>query len=108
MEAQASDEPLPRTIEALRELALKIGRDESELSLGAKAHDVLARLVGMPEQAAVRSISELAGLLSVNASTLTRLAKRLGYAGLAISKACSGRPSPTISAISTVARSADC
>jgi len=81
MEAQASDEPLPRTIEALRELALRIGRDESELSLGTKAHDVLARLVGMPEQAAVRSISELAGLLSVNASTLTRLAKRLGYAG---------------------------
>lgn len=51
------------------------------MSLGAKAHGVLARLVDMPEQAAVRSISELASLLEVNASTLTRLAKRIGFSG---------------------------
>lgn len=72
---------VPRTIEGLRQLALQIARDEADVSLGAKAHAVLARLVDMPEQAAVRSISELGELLGVNASTLTRLAKRLGYAG---------------------------
>ena len=72
---------VPRTIEGLRRLALQISRDEAEVSLGAKAHDVLARLVDMPEQAAVRSISELGSILGVNPSTLTRLAKRLGYAG---------------------------
>lgn len=73
----------PRTIEALRELAVRVARDEAEITLGAKTHDVLARLVDIPEQTAVRSISELAGLLGVNPSTLTRLAKRLGYAGFA-------------------------
>jgi DNA-binding MurR/RpiR family transcriptional regulator len=71
----------PRTLEDLRKLAVGIGRDEVGISLGAKAHEVLAKLVDLPEQAAVRSIVELAELLDVNASTLTRLAKRLGYAG---------------------------
>ena len=71
----------PRTLEDLRDLTLHIARDEAGVSLGAKAHGVLARLVDMPEQAAVRSISELASLLDVNASTLTRLAKRIGFKG---------------------------
>ena len=73
--------PTPRTIEQLRDLALSIARDEVGVSLGSKAHSVLARLVDMPEQAAVRSISELAKVLDINASTLTRLAKRLGFNG---------------------------
>lgn len=72
---------VPRTLEDLRELALNIARDEAGVSLGAKTHAVLAKLVEMPEQSAVRSISELASLLGVNASTLTRLAKRLGFCG---------------------------
>ncbi|MDH3335218.1 MAG: MurR/RpiR family transcriptional regulator [Rhodospirillaceae bacterium] len=71
----------PRTIEQLRNLVLSIARDEAGVSLGAKAHNVLARLVDMPEQSAVRSISELAQALDINASTLTRLAKRLGFNG---------------------------
>ena len=71
----------PRTIEDLRELTLHIARDEARVTLGAKTQTVLARLVEMPEQAAVRSISELAKRLGVNASTLTRLAKRLGFSG---------------------------
>ncbi len=71
----------PRTIEELRDLTLRIKRKEIDLALGSKALDVLARLVDTPEQTAVRSISELADGQGVNASTLTRLAKRLGYAG---------------------------
>jgi DNA-binding MurR/RpiR family transcriptional regulator len=72
---------VPRTIEDLRDLALHISRNEADVSLGAKTLNVLARLVDMPEQAAVRSISELSRLLDVNPSTLTRLAKRLGFNG---------------------------
>jgi DNA-binding MurR/RpiR family transcriptional regulator len=71
----------PRTIEDLRTLALAIGRDEAGFSLGSKAHDVFARLVEAPEQSAVRSISELASQFGINPSTLTRLAKRLGFEG---------------------------
>src|SRR3546814_10961075 len=72
----------PRNLEELRELVVRIRRDEAEVSLGGKAFDVLAKLVEAPEQAAVRTISELGAVLSVNASTLTRLAKRLGIDGV--------------------------
>ncbi|WP_048648899.1 MurR/RpiR family transcriptional regulator [Nitratireductor soli] len=73
----------PRTIEDLRALALSIGRDQADVSLGSKAQDVFARLVEAPEQSAVHSISKLADQLGVNPSTLTRLAKRLGFEGFA-------------------------
>jgi DNA-binding MurR/RpiR family transcriptional regulator len=71
----------PRTIEDLRALALSVGRNEAGFSLGSKAHDVFAKLVEAPEQSAVRSISELANQFGINPSTLTRLAKRLGFEG---------------------------
>ncbi|KRQ00253.1 MurR/RpiR family transcriptional regulator [Bradyrhizobium sp. DASA03076] len=80
MPRQVAEKP-PRTIEDLRALALSIGRDEAGFSLGAKAHDVFAKLVEAPEQSAVRSISELADQFGINPSTLTRLAKRLGFEG---------------------------
>ena len=80
MPGQVAAKP-PRTIEDLRALALSIGRDEAGFSLGAKAHDVFAKLVEAPEQSAVRSISELADQFGINPSTLTRLAKRLGFEG---------------------------
>ncbi|MGY3240159.1 MULTISPECIES: SIS domain-containing protein [unclassified Bradyrhizobium] len=80
MPEEAVAEP-PRTIEDLRALALSVGRDEAGFSLGAKAHDVFAKLVEAPEQSAVRSISELAEQFGINPSTLTRLAKRLGFEG---------------------------
>jgi DNA-binding MurR/RpiR family transcriptional regulator len=44
---------------------------------------MLAALVDSPQQTAVQSISELARAQGVNASTVTRLAKRLGYTGFA-------------------------
>ena len=71
----------PRDLEELRALVVRIRRDQAEISLGGKAFDVLAKLVEAPEQAAVRTISELGAVLSVNASTLTRLAKKLGFEG---------------------------
>ncbi|WP_456703180.1 MULTISPECIES: MurR/RpiR family transcriptional regulator [unclassified Bradyrhizobium] len=42
---------------------------------------MFAKLVEAPEQSAVRSISELAEQFGINPSTLTRLAKRLGFEG---------------------------
>jgi len=51
--------------------------------LGGKTHAVLAKLVERPEEVAVRTITELAAGLGVNASTLTRLTTRLGYQGFA-------------------------
>ena len=71
----------PQTLDALRALALSLARDEAGYALGGKARQVFSKLVDTPEQSAVRSISELAQMLGVNPSTLTRLAKRLGYDG---------------------------
>src|SRR3546814_11364281 len=71
----------PRNLEELRELVVRIRRDEAEVSLGGKAFDVRAKLVAAPEQAAVRTISELGAVLSVNASPLTRFATRPGFYG---------------------------
>src|SRR5215475_9040914 len=81
----ARDAPVmaPRSVEGLRALVVRIGRNETGLSLGDKAHMVLAKLVERPEEAAVRTITELAAAHGVNASTLTRLATRLGYDGFA-------------------------
>src|SRR5262252_443195 len=73
----------PRSVEALRELAVRIGRREAAVVLGGKTHAVLAKLVERPEEVAVRTITELAAGLGVNASTLTRLTTRLGYQGFA-------------------------
>jgi len=76
-----TQESPPRTVDALRALAVRVGRGGASISMGGKAHGVLARLVERPEEVAVRTITELAESLGVNASTLTRLATRLGYAG---------------------------
>ncbi|WP_090872673.1 MurR/RpiR family transcriptional regulator [Paraburkholderia diazotrophica] len=73
----------PRSVDGLRELVVRIGRDEAGLSLGGKAHTVLARLLERPEEVAVRTITDLATALDVNASTLTRLSTKLGYTGFA-------------------------
>lgn len=73
----------PRSVEALRALVVRIGRNETGLSLGSRAHAVLAKLVERPEETAVRTITELARTYGINASTLTRLAVRLGYDGFA-------------------------
>lgn len=71
----------PQNLQALRELVVRIGRGEAGISLGAKALGVIARLVERPEEVALRSITELATTLGVNASTLSRLARSLGYDG---------------------------
>lgn len=71
----------PQNIDELRELVSRIHTGEAQLSLGTRTFRTLAQLIDTPRQAAVFSISELAASHGINASTLTRLAKRLGYSG---------------------------
>ncbi|WP_043526959.1 MurR/RpiR family transcriptional regulator [Litchfieldella xinjiangensis] len=71
----------PDTLSALEQLRREIDAGESPLRLGSRSRHVLATLIDSPQQSAFGSISELAAQLGVNASTLTRLAQRLGYGG---------------------------
>ncbi|MDO9600095.1 MAG: MurR/RpiR family transcriptional regulator [Azoarcus sp.] len=69
----------PPDVQALRELVVRISRGEAQVSLGSKALKVLASLVERPDAVAVSSITALATMFGVNASTLSRLARSLGY-----------------------------
>jgi len=71
----------PQTMAGLRELMLRIGRDEAPIALGPKARDALARILDLRGDPALLSITALADKLEVNPSTITRLARNLGYAG---------------------------
>src|SRR5215475_12492128 len=77
----AARSPVAKTVEELRQLVVAIGRGDGAVSLGGKAHAVLAKLVDRPNDVAVSNISELADGMGVNPSTLTRLATRLGFGG---------------------------
>jgi len=71
----------PQTVQDLRDLMLRISRGEAPLSLGPKAQQALADILDLRGDPALLSITALAEKLSVNPSTLTRLARTLGYAG---------------------------
>ncbi|VDC26738.1 MurR/RpiR family transcriptional regulator [Pseudogemmobacter humi] len=71
----------PETLAELRDLAVAIARGAARVSLGAKAHAALSRILDMAGDPALLSITSLAGALEVNPSTLTRLAHSLGYSG---------------------------
>ncbi len=73
--------PAPATLEDLKRLVSDMHAGVASISLGPRAFQTLARLVDEPHLAAVSSITDLGRRLEVNASTLTRLAKRLGYSG---------------------------
>lgn len=70
-----------QNLEQLKALVVAISQGESSVSLGRKAYETLARLIEQPEQVALSNITSLAAYCEVNASTLTRLAKSLGYKG---------------------------
>ncbi len=71
----------PKTLEQLRSLVADIQSHKVEVKLGARAGRALASIVDSPGQTAICSISEVAEAAGVNASTLTRLSKKLGYSG---------------------------
>lgn len=78
---RTTGQPLIQTVDGLRQLIIDVGRGKSDISMGAKALQVLAALVENPNYIALHSISEVAREVGVNASTLTRLAGRLGFSG---------------------------
>lgn len=71
----------PDTLQGLKQLLSRIEAGEAEVRLGNRSRRVLGALIDSPEQSALASIGELASRLDVNASTLTRLAQRLGFGG---------------------------
>lgn len=66
---------------ALRRRVAALSRQPEPGMTGSKARTVLAWLLAHPEESAVRTITELADANRVHPSTLTRLARRLGYDG---------------------------
>ncbi len=71
----------PQSLEALASLLADIKSGNSPLRLGPSALRVLSAMISGPNQASLYSISHLADHFGVNPSTLTRLAKALGFAG---------------------------
>src|SRR6056297_4157012 len=71
----------PQDVQELRDLMLRIARKEAHLSLGPKAQKALADILDLRGDPALLSITARAEKLSVNPSTLTRLARNLGYPG---------------------------
>lgn len=72
----------PLTLDQLKELleGIRAGKKQ-HIRLGRRSIKVFDGLISAPQQAAVYSISDLAQQFNVNASTLSRLARTLGYAG---------------------------
>mgnify|MGYP000332454226 CR=1 FL=1 len=73
----------PDTLGDLQRLLAQIEAGKSPIRLGKRSRQVLTAMVTAPQQAAVSSISDLADRLGVSPSTLSRLARRLGFDGFA-------------------------
>ncbi|TLF48753.1 MurR/RpiR family transcriptional regulator [Halomonas urmiana] len=78
-----SEPPRPDTLGDLQRLLTQIEEGSSPIRLGKRSRRVLTAMVTAPQQAAVSSISDLADRLGVSPSTLSRLARRLGFDGFA-------------------------
>jgi DNA-binding MurR/RpiR family transcriptional regulator len=63
----------------LASLLIDIKSNKTQLKLGSRALSVLDGMIESPNQSALYSISHLAKTFEVNPSTLTRLAKTLGF-----------------------------
>ncbi|MCP8687387.1 MurR/RpiR family transcriptional regulator [Marinobacterium sedimentorum] len=71
----------PHNLSNLRQLLAEIDSKQAPIRLGGQSRRVLNAMLNTPEQVALASITELAERHGVNASTLTRLAHRLGLSG---------------------------
>ncbi len=70
---------LPDTLAGLGSVLGYIEQEQYEVRLGRRSRAVLRNMLEAPQQVAVSSIGDLALKFGVNASTLSRLAQRLGY-----------------------------
>lgn len=70
-----------RDLDQLQQLLGRIKQQKSSIKLGSRSFRTLTGMIDNPRHTALSSISEIARDMNVNASTLTRLSKRLGYRG---------------------------
>jgi DNA-binding MurR/RpiR family transcriptional regulator len=73
--------PVPSDLESLKALLHALESGAAPIRLGAQSRRVLALMLEQPGPSALCSITELAERYSVNPSTLSRLAQRLGFSG---------------------------
>lgn len=71
----------PATIDGLRALAVRIAQGSASVTLGPTARRALGQILDLQGDPALLSITTLAASLKVNPSTVTRLARTLGYPG---------------------------
>lgn len=71
----------PETLGELRALMIAIARGDAPISLGGKTRVALGRILDLVGSPALLSITALAEAVEVSPSTLTRLARSLGYSG---------------------------
>jgi len=71
----------PKSLKALRGVLEAEIKVSGKGRLGPRTLELLTALLDNPEQVSLHGITQLAALQGVNASTLTRLAHRLGFSG---------------------------
>lgn len=72
---------VPKTIQELKNRIISLNESGGKQKIGKRALNAIQNMLENPNETAVFSISALAEKNSVNASTLTRLAKKLGFHG---------------------------
>ncbi|MCR9137971.1 MAG: MurR/RpiR family transcriptional regulator [Alphaproteobacteria bacterium] len=71
----------PRSADELRSLLVAIKQGRSDINLGSKAADALGQILELGADQSLLTITTLAERLGINPSTLSRLARNLGYSG---------------------------
>ncbi|HFB64001.1 MAG TPA: MurR/RpiR family transcriptional regulator [Aeromonadales bacterium] len=71
----------PETLSEMHFLLSELRQGKGDIQLGKSARQTLSRLLEMPRQTAIYPINQLAESCQVSASTLSRLASRLGFHG---------------------------
>ncbi|SIP97118.1 MurR/RpiR family transcriptional regulator [Marinobacterium stanieri] len=69
----------PTNMQELRDLMLEIAHGRSQVRLGPKARKAMQEILEMDRDPALLSITSLSAKLKVNSSTISRLARSLGY-----------------------------
>lgn len=86
----------PTSLEGLRTLLISIARGNSSIVLSSKARSALGEILDLQGSPALLSITSLAKQVGITPSTITRLARNLGYNSFgAFQKALYASSSPT-------------
>lgn len=76
-----SPEAPPANIEELRTLLIDITKGDAQHRLGSKARNAFGKILDIQDSTDLLSITTLSKRIATNPSTITRLAKALGYSG---------------------------